>query len=760
MPTFAEQLAGGTNLNSPAYLTNLIYPSTDGRWRDIFRSGWSPSGFNQQWGGAYVGHELMDSASGSIYKFSPLSGQIQDDSFNQCGASANYYLSSGFKVAETTTPQAIWLKLYKVGSANRPVTVNIYTDNGSGLPNSLVTNGTSSTVNLMQVTSNPVGEWYRFNFPTPPSLTSGTQYHIVATQSAADSSNYIAWKCTTARKYPYGFVNAATSTPTWSTVAATSAQCFMVEPISSNLFLQPAGLFDQKLVFGGGGFSQVAQTKALMQPLKNFFDGSNFTYLTRWTNPGSSSQLFDFSYGLDHDRIVCGTNASGFPFVTLFTQAGSVFTITGTVSISAGNQDLAVVARMVGDGADYLKLYVNGVSVGTPYTGQSMLVDPLFRELGTAVVGGGWTSITPSWTLTTTGASLPSAQGWTWTGTATEANAMTVVNNKLYQNKNGYAATDTGYYAKTVALNNATGWSVSWKARVGSSSYSPVTGECAIGVQDGTKKVDILVQECTLTMATTSPSTADFVVQLDNRSVENVFTLVGKGSDVYLFVNGKLLIDGSGKFTQTTGTNLIYFGDGAAVSGANADIVWSYIKYSSGGAISQSPVSGASLSEAAFWSTDRSALLPILYNNGSNLAVKQYCGVEKSYVETPVKTKVKRNIFTATSSSSVYPATTVVGPELNTFFIGSNLSLNNYLNISSTVAGAGIYPNSYVDAKLITSSAINTSSSGSNSTQLSFTYDLDTNLGLHVTLMSLSVSSGTASLSLWPSCTQVITSAA
>ena len=62
--------------------------------------------------------------------------------------------------------------------------------------------------------------------------------------------------------------------------------------------------------------------------------------------------------------------------------------------------------------------------------------------------------------------SLPSADGWTYTGTATEGNVFSVSGGKLYQNYTGYAATDTGYYSRTTSLSNANGWVVAWKAKV------------------------------------------------------------------------------------------------------------------------------------------------------------------------------------------------------------------------------------------------------------------------------------------------------
>ena len=613
-------------------LTNYMLPSTDGGWRDIYRSGWLPSWFNQQWGGAQWGTEMQDAATGVTYKFDVATGSVEDLGDYAIGNAAAYYFQSqGFKVSETTVINAIWVKLYKIGTANRTFFFNIYTDS-SGSPSSVVASSNTTSLNLMQITSKADGEWYRLPLSVPVTLTANTQYHLVANYATVDASNYLAWKRSFNRKYPHGYRNSGTSAPVW-TPTTTDTFCFLMEPSSTYKFLQTSGQFDKKLVFGD--LLPVNQSKALTQPMKNFFDGSVFTYLVRGASWQKGKPVADFVYGLDHDRISVTTDGtSGVAKLTVYNSTGVSFTITGTTDLStAGNKDIAVAIRAVGDTSDYIKLYVNGAVEGVSVTGQAIVFDSLFRELGTAWLGGGF-PLAPTWTVGSLASftSLPSAQGWTWIGTATEANAMSIANGKLYQNKNGYASTDTGFYAKTsVGLNNTTGWTVSAKLRVSSTTNIPLSIPSAVflGVRDGAKVVLLDVNEY---FVSSLGASSDFTYQIDSKFTDIVFTICGKGVDYYIYANGKLIIDGTGKLISTSALNQIEIGNGTSTTGETADAIWSYVKYYTGGMIIPQASTGASVSETVFWSGDKTPTLKDLYNAGSPISAKTYMGFERNYV--------------------------------------------------------------------------------------------------------------------------------
>jgi hypothetical protein len=519
-------------------------------------------------------------------------------------------------------------------------------------------------MSAIRITSKPDGEWYQVT-GLAAALTAGTQYHLVLSNSDTGGTNFVAWCYTGVGKYPGGFENRGTNVPAWTQFTSFN-QCFLIQNPAANQFLQSGGQFDAKFVFNNG--NPVNQSKLLCQPMKSFFNGKQFTALIRGTGYAVSTPIADFAYGLDHERIAIQTNASGFVTVTYYPESDvtAPTTITGTVNVTTGGlKDIAVVGRFVGDGADYLKLYVNGVVDGIPVTAQTWAMSNDLRDLGTATLGGGF-PLAPTWTVNTTAmAGLPSTLGWTYnsTGTANEAGEYSVSGGKLYQNANGFASVSTGNYSRTTSptLVNATGWVVAWKSRIATASNTTANNYAEINVFDGTKSVIVIQHEYFL-------ETAEFKIQGDFKSQEHVFSLQGKGSDYYLFIDGKLAIDGTGKLLSTTATNNVIVGD-AAASGNHADAIYSYIKIYNGGMLLPTAATGASLSEFAHWSGDKSALLPLAYNAGTPISIKQLCGVERNYVgEGVVFSEVRRGV---TSGATTTSTSLVVAPEMEAYILGS-----------------------------------------------------------------------------------------
>ncbi len=676
-----EAVVGSGNSYS---LTNLLYPSSDGHWRDIYRAGWRPAFFNQQWGGAQWG----GGPDGSKVDFA--TGYLDVNStINVADTAGDTWAAQGFKVGEAISPPAVWVKVYKVGNPTNNLELYILPDDGSGTKptgSTPITNGTATAQSGKLHSANTNGEWVRFVFPTPPSLSANTTYHIALKSSGAvDASNYWKWLLvTTTKKFPHGNWSQGDGTPTW-TAATGHAACFLVENSTSTAGIQSGGQFDQKLVFAEG--SPLDQSKGLCQPLRNFFDGKEFTFRKVWTGLTKDKTVADFVYGLDHDRVVLRCNATtGYMQVDVYESDGTKHTVTGTTDCSSGTKDIAIYIRAKGDGSDVVRLYVAGASEGTPVTGATISFDVNFKDLGTAWIGGGF-PVAPTWTKDTAMGSLPSADGWTWAqSTGTEAACMSVSGGKLYQNYNGYGATDYGYYWRTTTLSNTNGWAVVWKNKVlkGPSTYN--SNACILNVADGTKAVQIYMHAYYLMAGSVS-----YVYPQLDMSRENVFTLIGKGSDFFLFCNGKLLVDGTGLMTGTSASNTISFGDATGGSSNNADAVWDYVKdYNTAWLPPQ--FTAGSLSEAAFFSGDRTGILPSLYNGGTLKSTREYCGIEREYVERNTERVTVRGI---TPSPSTTSTTAILLTDMEQFVIGEEF--DSHLEFSQENSTAINYAFNFID---------------------------------------------------------------
>jgi hypothetical protein len=468
-------------------------------------------------------------------------------------------------------------------------------------------------------------------------------------------------------------------------------------------FLQSGGRFDQKLVFSGAT-SPIDLTDYLWQPLKNFWDGKQFTSLIRVTAPTVSQPLKDFQYGIDHDRILVSINASGFAQVDVWDSGGTKRTVTGAASIATGDHDVGFSIRSVGDGSDYIRLFVDGASVGTPLTGLTLTFDPAFREAGHATLGGALSFAVPTWSGSsiTSFSALPSTLGWAFGGTGTEANGYSVSGGKLYQNADGLTSAQTGNYTKTSAgLSNTNGWTVSAKLRVSSDqNLINVVAPVSIGVQDGTKVIAVRIHEYFLSVD--DAVTTQFIYQGDFKSSENVFTLSGKGSDYYLYLNGRLIIDGTGKLSTTASTNSIAFGDTSATAGDNSDAVWSYVKYYNN-AILLPQFTSASVSENLEFSGNRESLLTALWNSGSPASGKSYLGIGKNYVdEVATHVELRRDTTTPLGGTITTTVTTdVVCPEMESYVIGSDLTITAMNAVYNNTALQGVRNNIYVDGTIL-----------------------------------------------------------
>jgi hypothetical protein len=534
--------------------------------------------------------------------------------------------------------------------------------------------------------------------------------------------------------------------PAWAAVATTSL-CFLVVNPTANKFLSSSGQFNAKLNFLEG--LPINQSKSLVQPMKNFFASDKFTALIRGNSWAKDKTIADFTYGLDHERLVIRCNVTtGYLSATFYPKSASnvtptPVTLTTTTDVSGATfSDIGVNGRFMNDGADYLTLYVNGISVGS-LTAQSFLVSNDWRDLGTAWIGGGF-PLAPTWTVDTDMSVLPSAAGWTWTGTATEANATSVSGGKLYQNSNGYASTQSGYYSRVTTLNNTTGWCVEWKGRIVTDLNTPNNANGApvsFQLADGSKRTDFYFHEYFIQSGI--GAAIDFTVQGDFKSVEHVYSMCGKGSDYYLFVDGKLAIDGTGKLSTTSAANTVVFSDiDGVLSANNADVIYDYVKIYNGGMLTPQASTGASLSEFAYWSADKSALLPLAYNSGTPISIKQLCGVSKNYVgEGAVFTETRLGVTTFSTTST----TPVLLPEMESFIIGNKITQTTDAQLINSAASVVNNTQQFIDGVLQPSAAVCSTAITNGFTSHFMKYSPTLTLGLHKVESKAFVSAGTMS---------------
>jgi len=135
-------------------------------------------------------------------------------------------LSQGFKLPTDASPTTVSLDVGELGTASDYSRVEIQTDS-SGVPsNSIVSSGSSDCIahsSLSHMSVNmPLTD---FTFPTPPSLSADTQYHIVikvftdsacTTERSSPSSNRLVWRYCNSGTYPDGDRAIANESDTWT----------------------------------------------------------------------------------------------------------------------------------------------------------------------------------------------------------------------------------------------------------------------------------------------------------------------------------------------------------------------------------------------------------------------------------------------------------------------------------------------------------------------------------------------------------------
>jgi hypothetical protein len=591
---------GTLPINAMADMTHLLYPSTNGGYGELYLNGWLPIGFNQQWGGPWGGDRPISDGNQEWFP----TGYILDNSSTGFGsAAAATWRAQGFKVPETITADAVWLKLYKTGDPqknNEPLNVYICPDSG-GEPDEAnpITNGTMDTMDgpgftgesmasaaePWPLSSSTNGVWYRFYDASGSfSLTKDTQYYIVIKATGADAANNFTAKVAngTSHTYPHGSRWAGDdAVPTNWSEAATIGVNFLIESSSGTDLLQSGGTFDGMLEFGEG--TPTNESRCIQRPLKDFWNDEEFTMRLVTSELTASKTLLDINYGLLHkDRILLRVDGSNHLVLTVYENDASTHTVTGTTDVTtSGTYDIMFSVRSKADGSDHVKLFLDGSTEGTAVSSQTITLSPLLPKIGTIILGGGFAAA-PTWdkdfkTNQFASGNLPSNDGLTsWqTGTAAvEGNSMIIVNNDImYQNYAYYnAANENGYYDIDFPWTEATGGSAT--IMIHPQTVVNTFGEQGIrfqvrGETDG-DYIDIFVHEYYMEIRNGGADVLDYQHNFLNNPT--VITTSFKGSDAKVYLNGVLVSDNEGLFTGAAGANIgrVSFGDNDTTANSDA----------------------------------------------------------------------------------------------------------------------------------------------------------------------------------------------
>jgi hypothetical protein len=121
----------------------------------------------------------------NIAKPSVFYDQINiDTQFTLQGSGIGEQIAQGFKVATTEVYAVVSLFLRRHGNIVGSLTAKIVNDDGFGLPNLGSPVAVSDPIDVSSI-SDITAEKILFSFATPPTLTSGTQYHLVLSSDAA-----------------------------------------------------------------------------------------------------------------------------------------------------------------------------------------------------------------------------------------------------------------------------------------------------------------------------------------------------------------------------------------------------------------------------------------------------------------------------------------------------------------------------------------------------------------------------------------------
>lgn len=114
------------------------------------------------------------------------------------GSVANTNLGMRFQLKQAAPVGRISLYLKKTGSPAGYLQASIYSDDGSSLPDAVVTNGASDGVTMASLSTSYGWVDFDFDMNARPELDASTSYHIVLTSSGytyTDGTTEVIWGC-------------------------------------------------------------------------------------------------------------------------------------------------------------------------------------------------------------------------------------------------------------------------------------------------------------------------------------------------------------------------------------------------------------------------------------------------------------------------------------------------------------------------------------------------------------------------------------
>lgn len=196
-----------------------------------------------KWYEIYAVQKSSDNTKGLLLhrarEYNRDEAQDVDDTFVEVNGGATpatrVKVAQGFQTDLTGVCNFVEVKLQKVGTWTGLITLTIEGDS-AGNPSGVAL-ATSELLNSSYIAG--TATYYRFYFRNPATLTAGTQYHLVASVSAAGTgTDYLSWRATSTVPYTRGTTKLYNGT-TWS--ASALDQTFHVYVTVESSVVLPSG---------------------------------------------------------------------------------------------------------------------------------------------------------------------------------------------------------------------------------------------------------------------------------------------------------------------------------------------------------------------------------------------------------------------------------------------------------------------------------------------------------------------------------------
>ena len=267
------------------------------------------------------------------------------------------------------------------------------------------------------------------------------------------------------------------------------------------------------------------------------------------------------------NRFTLALDSSGRAVVTVYNQQGSLFTCQGVTNVATDTWHNIIVVGQFNSlsTTDLIRIYVDGTS-DAAIVNQDIYVKG--SNTGSWVLGQGLKRGFES-TVNYQAATLPedATPAWTKAGSGPSAVVNGILTIDTFTEGGESYALWTINNGANWTVSNTTGYWVESKARV----YNG-TSALRIEVADGSKTEYVLIYKDKL-IAYNNGGNTQFALDGTNW---HVYRLVVKGSNAYIYVDGKRVLTTT---PATTSNNLIRFGEPSMVSGENAQIDLEYLRY-------------------------------------------------------------------------------------------------------------------------------------------------------------------------------------